>query len=244
MPTDPALLREIEEKVRMIPSTAGNREQGIHGEWKIMKFLSLICGLAAALLLSAQDFTPSKTGADSAPEGWKVYGKGPGRLRMEGGTLRITDLSPVNEWGVWRSFPAARPGKYEVSAEYTGEADGAQLVLIAGKETRVFHLKRIPDNEIVRLNLPTAIPYVFEFDHHLNLTTPFSQPVPCIVFYVPTSFYNHQKQRRKLCILHNFRRCIMLFACASQFSDPEGRWFESSRAHHNSLIRTQFSGFG
>ena len=70
---------------------------------------------------------------------------------------------------------------------------------------------------------------VIPLDHHL--TTPFSQPVPCIVFYVPTFFYNHHKQRRKLCILHNFRRFIMLFSRTSQFSDPEGRWFESSRAH-------------
>ena len=56
-----------------------------------------------------------------------------------------------------------------------------------------------------------------EFDHHL--TTSSSQPVPCIVFYVPTFFYNHHKQRRKLCILHNFRRFIMLFSRTSQFSD-------------------------
>ena len=55
------------------------------------------------------------------------------------------------------------------------------------------------------------------FDHHL--TTPSSQPVPYIVFYAPTFFYNHQNQRRKLCTLHNFRRFIMVFACASQFSD-------------------------
>ena len=68
-----------------------------------------------------------------------------------------------------------------------------------------------------------------EFDHHL--TTSSSQPVPCIVFYVPTFFYNHHKQRRKLCTPHNFRRCIIVFSCSSQFSDPEGRWFESSRAH-------------
>ena len=68
-----------------------------------------------------------------------------------------------------------------------------------------------------------------EFDHHL--TTPSSQPVPCIVFYVPTFFYTHHKQRRKLCTPHNFRRCIIVFSCSSQFSDPEGRWFESSRAH-------------
>ena len=68
-----------------------------------------------------------------------------------------------------------------------------------------------------------------EFDHHL--TTSSSQPVPCIVFYVPTFFYNHHKQRRKLCILHNFRRFIMLFSRTSQFSDPEGQRFEFSRSH-------------
>ena|SRR5699024_6683364 len=56
-----------------------------------------------------------------------------------------------------------------------------------------------------------------EFDHHL--TTPSSQPVLCIVFCAPKFFYNHQKQRRKLCTLHNFRRCIIVFFCASQFSD-------------------------
>ena len=59
--------------------------------------------------------------------------------------------------------------------------------------------------------------YVAVLDHHL--TTPSSQPVPFIVFYVPTFFYNYQNQRRKLCTLHNFRRCIMPFACLSQFSD-------------------------
>lgn len=66
-------------------------------------------------------------------------------------------------------------------------------------------------------------------DYHL--TTPSSQPVPYVVFHVPTFFYNHHNQRRKLCTLHNFRRCIMLFACPSQFSDLEGQRFESSRSH-------------
>src|SRR5699024_9683242 len=75
-----------------------------------------------------------------------------------------------------------------------------------------------------------------EFDHHL--TTSSSQPVPCIVFYVPTFFYNHHKQRRKLCILHNFRRFIMLFACASQFSDPKGRRFESCQPHQKMHVLT------
>ena len=74
-----------------------------------------------------------------------------------------------------------------------------------------------------------------EFDHHL--TTPYSQSVPCIVFYVPTFFYNHHKQRRKLCTLHNFRRCIMLFFCPSQFSDSKGQRFESPRPHQEQHLK-------
>ena len=70
---------------------------------------------------------------------------------------------------------------------------------------------------------------VIPLDHHL--TTPSSQPVPYIVFYAPTFFYNHHKQRRKLCTLHNFRRCIIAFRHSSQFFDPEGQRFESSRSH-------------
>jgi len=33
----------------------------------------------------------------------------------------------------------------------------------------VKHLKHVSDDEIVRLNLPTAVPYVFEFDDALRL---------------------------------------------------------------------------
>ena len=48
-----------------------------------------------------------------------------------------------------------------------------QLLIVAhGNSLRgiIKYLKRIPDNEIVRLNLPTAVPYVFEFDDDLSLT--------------------------------------------------------------------------
>ena len=46
------------------------------------------------------------------------------------------------------------------------------MIVAHGNSLRgiIKHLKRIPDSEIVRLNLPTAVPYVFEFDRHLNLT--------------------------------------------------------------------------
>lgn len=46
------------------------------------------------------------------------------------------------------------------------------LVVAHGNSLRgiIKHLKGISDEDIVNLNLPTALPYVFEFDDHLNLT--------------------------------------------------------------------------
>ena len=46
------------------------------------------------------------------------------------------------------------------------------LVVAHGNSLRgvIKHLKRIPDDEIAALNLPTAAPYVFEFDDTLRLT--------------------------------------------------------------------------
>ena len=45
------------------------------------------------------------------------------------------------------------------------------LVVAHGNSLRgiIKHLKGISDEEIVKLNLPTAVPYVFEFDDDLNL---------------------------------------------------------------------------
>ena len=48
-----------------------------------------------------------------------------------------------------------------------------QLLVVAhGNSLRgiIKHLKRISNDDIVNLNLPTAVPYVFEFDGRLNLT--------------------------------------------------------------------------
>jgi len=46
------------------------------------------------------------------------------------------------------------------------------LVVAHGNSLRgiVKHLKGISDTDIASLNLPTAVPYVFEFDDKLNLT--------------------------------------------------------------------------
>ena len=62
-------------------------------------------------------------------------------------------------------------------------------------------------------------------DHHL--TTFSSRPGWLIVFNAPTFFYNHHKQRGKLCIPHNFPRCIIEYCQMSQFSDncDAAAWF-------------------
>ena len=49
-------------------------------------------------------------------------------------------------------------------------ADELLVVLMAIACGYYQHLKHISDDEIVHLNLPTAVPYVFEFDDELNLT--------------------------------------------------------------------------
>lgn len=48
--------------------------------------------------------------------------------------------------------------------------DDDLLVVAHGNSLRgiIKHLKNIPDDQIVHLNLPTAVPYVFEFDDKLN----------------------------------------------------------------------------
>ena len=46
------------------------------------------------------------------------------------------------------------------------------MVVAHGNSLRgiIKHLKHISDEEIVKLNLPTAVPYVFEFDENLNVS--------------------------------------------------------------------------
>lgn len=51
------------------------------------------------------------------------------------------------------------------------ETSGEILVAAHGNSLRgiIKYLRNIPDDKIVHLNLPTAVPYVFEFDENLNL---------------------------------------------------------------------------
>lgn len=54
------------------------------------------------------------------------------------------------------------------------------LVVAHGNSLRgiIKHLKHISDEEIVKLNLPTAVPYVFEFSNELNLEKTISWVTP------------------------------------------------------------------
>ena len=54
---------------------------------------------------------------------------------------------------------------------YFSEFKDQLLVVAHGNSLRgiIKHLKHISDEDIVNLNLPTAVPYVFEFDDDLNL---------------------------------------------------------------------------
>ena len=72
----------------------------------------------------------------------------------------------------------------------------------------------------------------FLVDHHL--TTILFLSVSTSKFYTPALFIPHANQRGKLCTLHKFPRCIILYYRMSQFSDPEGQRFESSRSHQKS----------
>ena len=50
--------------------------------------------------------------------------------------------------------------------------DAEEILVVAhGNSLRgiIKHLKGISDEDIVNLNLPTAVPYVFEFDENLNV---------------------------------------------------------------------------
>ena len=45
------------------------------------------------------------------------------------------------------------------------------MVVAHGNSLRgiIKHLKNISDEDIIKLNLPTAVPYVFEFDENLDV---------------------------------------------------------------------------
>ena len=55
----------------------------------------------------------------------------------------------------------------------------------------------------------------------------------CLRFYQKTFTFQHcflhTNRRRKLCMLHNFLRCIIEYCQMSQFSDSKGQRFESPR---------------
>ena len=54
------------------------------------------------------------------------------------------------------------------------------MVVAHGNSLRgiIKHLKNISDEDIIKLNLPTAVPYVFEFDENLNVANDYFLGTP------------------------------------------------------------------
>ena len=75
----------------------------------------------------------------------------------------------INAWKIYR-IPIDVYKRQEVIFPTLRTADQI-LVAAHGNSLRgiIKYLKNISDEEIVHLNLPTAVPYVFEFDDDLKL---------------------------------------------------------------------------
>jgi 2,3-bisphosphoglycerate-dependent phosphoglycerate mutase len=71
------------------------------------------------------------------------------------------------------------------------------LVVAHGNSLRgiIKHLKHISDEEIVHLNLPTGIPYVFEFDYNLNPVNDYFLGDPEEIRQLMEAVANQAKQR-------------------------------------------------
>lgn len=72
------------------------------------------------------------------------------------------------------------------------------LVTAHGNSLRgiIKHLKNISDNDIVNLNLPTAVPYVFEFDNNLKLVKDYFLGDPDEIKKLMDAVANQGKQKK------------------------------------------------
>jgi 2,3-bisphosphoglycerate-dependent phosphoglycerate mutase len=77
------------------------------------------------------------------------------------------------------------------------EAEGEVLVAAHGNSLRgiVKYLKNISNEDIVGLNLPTGIPYVFEFDDAMNLQKDYFLGDPEVVKKLMEEVANQAKKK-------------------------------------------------
>ena len=61
---------------------------------------------------------------------------------------------------------------WRLNEKHYGDLQGLNKAETAGNSLRgiIKHLKHISDEDIIKLNLPTAVPYVFEFDENQNVS--------------------------------------------------------------------------
>lgn len=111
--------------------------------------LLLAFGLAVSVSATELPLAPDAKGF---PQGWNVYGKGPGIIRCENGMVRIADQSDnKQEWGMTRSVNVPAAGKYAFTLDASCVADGAQMVVLynvkdqaTGKNKTIVTRKLVP----------------------------------------------------------------------------------------------------
>ena len=98
--------------------------------------LSLLFAFSCAAMF-AESISLTDATEDGIPKGWKAYGKN-GVCKVENGALRITDKDAKSEWGIAKTVPIAKPGKYvfsvEVSVPEGGNVKGNVKAFLLGKE--------------------------------------------------------------------------------------------------------------
>ena len=74
------------------------------------------------------------------------------------------------------------------------------MVVAHGNSLRgiIKHLKNISDEDIIKLNLPTAVPYVFEFDENLNVANDYFLGNPEEIKKLMEAVANQGKKNRKV----------------------------------------------
>lgn len=94
-------------------------------------FLPALFALGLTAAAAELPLTPDAKGF---PQGWKVYGKGPGIIRYENNLLRIVDTSDGKEWGISRQITVDQAGKYTITLDASCTVAGAQMVTVINKK--------------------------------------------------------------------------------------------------------------
>ena len=122
--------------------------------------ISMLFAFSCAAMF-AESISLTDVNENGIPQGWKAYGKN-GVCKVENGALRITDKDAKAEWGIAKTVPIAKPGKYvfsvEVSVPEGGNVKGnvKAFLLAWEKKKKVFgsfaHFNKAKPGEFVKVS--------------------------------------------------------------------------------------------